>query len=127
MEYPSDPFAAGNIVRLRKPYKPGTWPQERPKGMASREEWDVWAGYTHGIVAEVLERALPHRFEGHPISGPVRRVSLHLYDPERALLYIPHGFTVPTYVDFHVDELRPHKIASDKGYATLPDMDSAEA
>lgn len=127
MEWPADPFATGNIVRLRKPYKPGDWSQDRPKGMASREEWDAWKGYTHGIIVEVLERTLPQRVNGGRFApGAARRVSLHLYDPERALLYIPDCYTVPSYVDFHVDELRPHKIATDPGYTTLPDLDGVE-
>ena len=108
----SEVFAPGNIVKLRDAYKPDgldrAW-------VGKRSEWRAWPGYTHGIVAEVLSRDFR--------TGCVTRVSLHLFDPERALLYFhDNGCTIPVYVDHHVDELHPHKVASDQGYATLPEL-----
>jgi len=120
----AEPFASGNIVALREPYKMGDWWSERPPGFTDQAEWKAWQGYTHGIVAEVIDRGLPLRLAGRTLPGPALRVSLHLYDPARALLYVHEGFTVPAYVDFHISELRPHKVAADDGYATILDLDA---
>ncbi len=107
----ADVFAPGNIVQLREPYKPDGMDRA---WTGKRAEWRAWPGYTHGIVAEVLDRDR---------TGRVRRVSLHLYDPERALLYLhDNGCAIPVYVDHHVDELKAYKVASDDGYAALLDL-----
>ncbi len=112
-EMMSEPFAPGNLVRLKQPYRPDDYRPDGPMGLwrqANRDAWRVWPGFTHGIVVEALARNL---------EGSVTRVSLHLYNPDYHLLYL-HGGTVPVYVDFHVKELLPHKVATDPGYATLP-------
>lgn len=112
----SEPFGPGNLVRLRQPYRPDDYCPNGPMGLwrqANREAWHTWPGFTHGVVVEVLARSL---------GGQVMRVSLHLYDPEHHLLYF-HGGTVPVYVDFHVKELIPHKVAADPGYAVLPSLE----
>lgn len=115
----AEPFAPGNIVRLRQPYKPGD-----PDGpwRNRRAEWRNWPGWTHGVVAEVISRERGPASWGQR-AGAITRVSLHLYDPERALLYVHDRYTVPAYVDFHVNELIPHKIATDPGYAILPALE----
>jgi len=115
----AEPFAPGNLVRLRQPYRPDDYRPEGPMGLwrqANRDAWRAWPGFTHGIVALALARSL---------GGQAVRVSLHLYDPQHHLLYFHssvHGGTVPVYVDFHVKELIPHKIAADPGYAPLPTL-----
>lgn len=115
LEAVTEPFAPGNLVRLREPYRPGE-PGAAWRGRP--EEWRRWRGFTHGIVVEVLTRGLDRR---------ATRVSLHLYDPERQLLYVHEGYTVPVYVDFHVRELVAHRIVGDEGYRTLPDLETEKS
>ena len=117
----TDVFAPGNIVRLREPYKLMDFGDCHHFWTGDRRDWQAWPGFTHGIVAEVITRANGPAEWGAG-TGDITRVSLHLFDPARALLYVGHGYTVPTYCDFHVKELIPHKIATEEGYATLPEL-----
>ena len=96
-ERPLAQVELGDIVRLRKPYKPvvGTDRQRGP--------------FPLGIVAEILT-TLP---DGH-----TRNVSLYLYDPERREIFLgPNG--IAEYVDFHCSEFELYKRANEQGYIPL--------
>lgn len=117
-------YRLGSIVRLKKPYKPdivhGNVPQYRTmqkaltgcdphtdnltERMNARESLQEWAGWTHGIIVEELGPQWNPRF------GPtISRFGLHLYDPERAVIYMgPNG--IPTVVDFHLRNLLPYHV-----------------
>jgi hypothetical protein len=50
--------------------------------------------------------------------GRTRNVSLYLYDPERAEIYLgPNGVT--EFVDCHCSEFELYKRADEQGYAPL--------
>ncbi len=84
-----------DIVRLKKPYRPGGQRQHGPFGF--------------GIVAEILH-VLP--------DGRTRNVSLYLYDPDRKEVFLgPNG--IPCFVDFHCSQIELYKRATDQGYTPL--------
>ena len=121
-EHPAQPFAPGNIVRLKEAYRPEddyVYAQVTRTlgGREAVDAWRSWRGFTYGMVAEVV--SCQDSFGEQP-----RNVSLHLYDPELGLLYMagPGQPTLPCYCDFHVSDLIPHKIATDEYYGTLPEL-----
>lgn len=100
----------GNIVKLRKPYKPDDNGNNHPQKMLNRlyshrssearaKAYQQWSGFTYGIVVSVIPSGT-HR-------GRVNHFSLHLYAPELGLLYMcqPDEHPIPMYVDFNVCEL----------------------
>lgn len=106
----------GSIVKLNDPYKPIH--PDRPlydaiagNAMPSYLAYQAWQGFTHGFIAQVYGRD----HQGNPTN-----VSLHLYDPQRHILYVEdfaHG--IPSYVDFGIDELTPLKDGADIGYTPI--------
>ena len=103
----------GNIVKLRLPYHPSDPLQalrDAVVGKKSSSVYHDWQGFTHGIIVQII---------GHDHNG-VSNVSLHLYDPLLCVFYVEEGCQgIPTYVDFHVDELIPFKVASETGYTPI--------
>ena len=105
----------GDIVKLKEPY-------------TDTETRTVW---THGIVVEIISTFNPtviigtgetgnigfQQFKNDP-DGVPRNVSLHLFNPETGKIYMA-GDDVPTYVDFHINELILVRHSADEGYNTI--------
>lgn len=87
--------ALGDIVRLKKPYAVG-----------SKLYGQQGAVFTHGIVAEILDR-MP---DGRP-----RSVSLYLYSPRTRQIYLGPN-DIPEFVDQTHTEYTLHKRATEMGY-----------
>lgn len=111
----------GDIVELLEPHKPTL--SDVPKQMFYRMysslkfseryfAWKNWVGFTHGIVVEIISQGA---------DGDPHQVSLHLYDPKLGLLYMcnPDLHAIPTYVDFHISELKLYKISENTGYEVV--------
>ncbi|BCL84689.1 hypothetical protein ccbrp13_71540 [Ktedonobacteria bacterium brp13] len=61
---------------------------------------------------------IAHHVHGSPEKGTVSRIVLFLYDSKRHLIY-NSGQNIPTYVDFHVDELIPYKDSGNVNYVPV--------
>lgn len=93
--------------------------------------------FTHGTVVEIVSRfparemqtraALVQQYDDHG-GGPVRNVSLHLFNPDTGLMYVgghPTESGKPEFVDHHVAELvLVHK--HDESWGNEYDIDIAE-
>jgi hypothetical protein len=81
----------GDIVELREPY--------RSTLLETDTDW------THGIVAEIVSRF----GMGTPHDGLPQHVSLYLFNPDANEVNFdqpgPGDHGIPTFVDFHVQEL----------------------
>lgn len=90
-------LALGDIVKLKQPYRPKDWLEQKPID---------WKGFEFGIVAEFAED---------------EKISLFLYDATGQLLLTPalmsQTLLIPTYVEFDVAELVLYQIVSESGYA----------
>lgn len=104
----------GDIVKLKKPYKPADFPQAKAPD---------WNGFAYGIVVEILETQMVVNGETYGGSGHPRRVSLHLYDTNGQLMiepsFVEADLFIPSHVDFHLSELELYKIASESGYLVV--------
>jgi len=89
-------LALGDVVKLKQPYRPKDWLEQKPID---------WKGFEFGIVAEFAED---------------EKMSLFLYDAAGQLLVTPtlsrQTLLIPTYVEFDVAELVLYKIVSESGY-----------
>ncbi|MGB3766525.1 MAG: hypothetical protein WA947_08195 [Phormidesmis sp.] len=107
-------LATGDIVKLKKPYRPGDFPQAKNSD---------WKGFGYGIVAEILTTQMIVNGDRYGDEHP-RNVSLNLYDATGQMMiepsFIEAGLCIPSYVDFHVSELELYKIASESGYIPVP-------
>jgi hypothetical protein len=105
----------GDIVELLEPFNPSDAKDAfyRMHLHLPRTEkvkaYQTWRGFTHGIVVEIMSQGS---------DGDPHHVSLHLYDPQLGLLYMCNSelHAIPTYVDFHVSELKLYKVAEQTGY-----------
>ena len=106
----------GDIVKLKKPYRPEEWVLLKPTG---------WKGFEFGIVVEIVSSQFSVNGESYGNQKQSRNVSLHLYDATGQLMifpqYLKKGLLVPTYVDFHLSELILYRIATLDGYETVTD------
>src|SRR5271165_4919668 len=111
---PLDFWQPGNIVKLRRAYKPSSFQQEmlRLAGTADdlarqriAETYERWSGFLYGIIA-------------HVYSSGRGQVAQFLYDPRFHLLYMA-AQQIPIFVDFAVDELVPYKDSRQVNYETL--------
>lgn len=107
-------LTTGDIVKLKKPYRPEEWISLKPKD---------WRGFEFGIVVEIVSSQFSVNGEAYGNQQQPRNVSLHLYDASGQLMiypqYLEKGLLVPTYVDFHLSELILYRIASQDGYETV--------
>lgn len=127
MEYPKE-LALGNIVKLKKPYKPQLFTeherkqrqqimsllrakQSDPHPLAKEQMamWDGWAGFSYGIIVEHIGRNAMGEFN----------VSLQLYDPELGVIFMGPN-NIPEYVDCSSSEFTLWKIATETGYYNEP-------
>lgn len=92
-------LSLGDVVRLKQPYRPKGWSEQKPID---------WKGFEFGIVAEF---------------GSDEKISLFLYDAEGQLFLTPtlaqQALVIPTYVEFDVGELVRYEIVSESGYGNL--------
>jgi hypothetical protein len=105
----------GDIVKLKEPYRPADFPQDRNS---------EWSGFEYGIVAEIVSTQIVVNGNAYRNQQP-RNVSLNLYDATGQMMieptYIEAGLLIPSYVDFHVSELVLYKIATESGYVPVSD------
>lgn len=107
-------LALGDIVKLKKPYRPEEWTQHKP---------DDWKGFEFGLVVEMLDYQFTVNGECYGNAQIPRTVSLHLYDSTGQLFippqWIERGLLIPEYVDYHISQLILYKIATEQGYSPI--------
>ena len=115
-------ITAGDIVRLKQPYKVEDFRQDKlfiaaingghlPVNPAHASNiYSQWSGFYYGIVNQILSK---------DSKGGVRNLSLFLYyaAKEEAWLMYKLGNGVPTFVDFHVSEVELIHKSSAANYA----------
>lgn len=90
----------GDVVELKEPYEvPGA---DGSKGASKK--------FTHGVVVEIVSKQRVRSRTSSSVRKTVPRVvSLFLFDGGSGQLYLSSGpigdAGVPTFVDFHIDEL----------------------
>lgn len=104
----------GDIVKLKKPYRPEEWVLLKPTS---------WNGFEFGIVVEIVSYQFSVNGESYGNQQQPRNVSLHLYDATGQLMieraWLKKGLFVPSYIEFHLSELVLYRIASQDGYETV--------
>lgn len=109
-------LTAGDIVKLKKPYRPEEWVRRKQK------DWD---GFQFGVVVEIVSSQFIVNGDLYGNTQMPCHVSLHLYDATGQLFidpkWIEQGLMIPSYVDFHLSDLILYRIASADGYAIVTD------
>jgi len=92
---PLSKFTPGQLVRLHQPFSIDYAAMQVPLQALGIKTSRQWAGFTHGIIAKVLNKEVRE----------VAQVALYLYDPVLKLIYLNPHDGMPMQVDFFVDEL----------------------